>query len=144
MSDIKSDALRIILSKRRTEKQIVEALIKRGYPEDEAREAVSYYRENGYIDHRDYAVRFAHDAAYIKGFGPIRIARDLTERGVDTVDIDNALSIITFDILSPMERRFGRGEKSYDEIQKIYQHFMRKGFSFTDIKEAVNALYTYE
>ncbi len=144
MKDIKSDALRIVLSRRRTEKQTVEALIKKGYPASEAREVAAYYRENGYIDHKDFAARFSHDAAQLKGHGPERIYRDLRERGIEKEIIESVLSDITFDIIPQMERRFGTGTRTYAEIQKIYQYFLRKGFQSASIQKAVDELYTYE
>ena len=144
MGDIKSDALRIVLTRRRTEKQTAEALIKKGYSAEEAWEAAAYYRENGYIDHEDFAARFAHDAAVLKGHGPVRISRDLLERGIEKEIIEATLSEIEFDVAPQMERRFGTGSRTHAEIQKIYQHFMRKGFTSGAIYKALDALYTYE
>ncbi len=141
--DAKSAALRLVLSKRRTEKEVYAALLEKGFPSEEAEEAASYYRENGYIDHEDFARRFAHDAALIKGYGPERIRRDLSMRGVEDCFIENALSLLTFDILAPMEKRFGRGAKTEKEHAQIYGYFLRKGFDPGDIKKAMDALYTY-
>ncbi len=144
MDDVKSAALRLVLSKRRTEKEVSEALVRKGFAPDDAQEAAAYYRQNGYIDHADYARRFAHDAAAIKGFGPQRIKRDLSMRGVEEEYIDAALSEIEFDVYTPMENRFGRGARTEKELGRIYQHFCRKGFAPSAIRKAMDALYTYE
>lgn len=77
MSQINSDALRIILAKRRTALEVVRLLVKKGYDEDEAWEAADRYRAMGYIDHEDYARRFVHDAAKIRKLGPVRIKMEL-------------------------------------------------------------------
>ncbi len=142
--DIKSDAMNMILRQRRTEKQLVDALVKKGHSVEDAKSTARYYRENGYIDHQDYANRFVHDAAVLKGFGPERIVRDLQMRGIEDACIEEALSAIEFDVKTPMEKRFGSGQISYRETQKIYAYFMRKGFSSSAIKAAIRALYTYE
>ena len=42
MNDVKSEALRLALGKRRTKKQIVEKLIGKGFEPDEAEEAKSW------------------------------------------------------------------------------------------------------
>ncbi len=144
MDDVKSAALRLVLGKRRTEKEVTEALIKKGYQEDEAEEASAYFRENGYINHADYARRFSHDAALIKGFGPQRISRELSMRGIEEEYIDTALAEIEFDILTPMESRFGSGVRTEKELQHIYNHFLRKGFAPSVIRKAMDALFTYE
>ena len=144
MEEAKSAALRVILSKRRTEKEVAEALIKKGFSTEDANAAASYYRENGFIDHVDYARRFAHDAANIKGFGPERIRRTLITRGIEEELIDAALSEIEFDIETPMEARFGKGARPPKELSRIFQHFYRKGFASHAIQKAMDALYTYE
>ena len=109
----------------------------------EAEDAASYYRENGYIDHEEYARRFSHDALHLKGHGPERIRRDLLLRGVEPHIIDDALSLLTFDISAPMEKRFGSGAKTEKEYAQIYNYFLRKGYNPGDIKNAMDALYTY-
>lgn len=144
MYDVKRAALRLVMGKKRTERELAEALMQRGYDTEESEDAAAYYRRSGYIDHADYARRYAHDAANIKGHGPKRIVRELTERGVEAEYIEAALSEITFDILTPMEARFGRGLRPVKEINRIYQYFNRRGFASSDIRMAMDALYTYE
>jgi len=144
MSDTKSAALRLVLGKKRTERELVEALVRKGYDREEAEDAAAYYRQSGYIDHADYAKRYAHDAANIKGYGPNRIARELSDRGVEEEYIDAALSELVFDVLTPMEARFGTGSRPLKEINRIYQYFNRRGFASSDIRRAMDALYTYE
>lgn len=144
MSEAKSVALRLVLSRRRTEKEVREALMKKGFSDTEAAEAARYYRENGYIDHADYARRFANDAARLKGFGPFRIARELSMRGVEEADIEKALSALSFDVQTHMSHRFGTGVRTEKERMKIYQYYVRKGFASESIRTAMDALYTYE
>ncbi len=144
MQSAKSVALRLVLTKKRTEKEVREALVKKGFPLQEAEEAASYYRENGYIDHADYARRFAHDCAYIKGFGPQRISRELALRGVEEEYIDTAIDAISFELESSMESRFGNGIRTEKERAKIYGYYLRKGFAPSAIFKAMDALYTYE
>ncbi len=144
MNDVKAAALRLVLGKRRTEKEVAEALIKKGYMPEEAEDAAAYYRRGGYIDHADYARRFAIDAANLKGHGPDRITRELLVRGVEPEYIEEAVSAISFDILTPMEARFGSGPRPMKEINRIYQYFCRRGFAPSTIRKAMDALYTYE
>lgn len=144
MEEAKSAALRVILGKRRTEKEVRDTLIKKGFSPEDAEEAASYYRETGFIDHADYARRYAHDAANIKGFGPQRIRHTLLSRGIEESYIEDALSEIAFDIETPMEARFGKGPRSQKELARIFQHFYRKGFASAAVQSAMDALYTYE
>ena len=140
MNDIKSEALRLALSKRRTKKQIVEKLIGKGFEPGEAEDAAEYYAEAGYIDHRDYARRFANDAANIKGYGPDRIRRDLRERGVEEEYIEEALSGIEFDLKPIMQKKFKECEDT-KTMNRIINCFLRRGFSFDEIKNAIREVY---
>ncbi|MBO4897984.1 MAG: regulatory protein RecX [Clostridia bacterium] len=140
MNDVKSEALRLALGKRRTKKQIVEKLIAKGFEPDAAEEAAEYYKDAGYIDHRDFARRFAHDAANIKGYGPDRIRRDLRERGVEDEYIEEALNDIEFDIKPIMQKKFKECEDT-KTMNKIINCFLRRGFSFDEIKNAIREVY---
>lgn len=144
MSDVKEAALKLVLSKRRTRKEVIEKLTNKGYSTEEASSVADYYTQIGYIDHHEYAMRYAHDAALIKGYGPYRIKRELQLRGVEIEFIENALSSLSFDLYDRMRQRFGEGIKNEKEIMRIYQHYLRKGFAAELIKEALRALYSYE
>lgn len=144
MSDVKAAALRLILKKRRTEQEVIDALVQKGYAQEDAEDVARYYREEGYIDHLEYAKRYAHDAAVLKGFGPQRITRALLERGVEAEYIEDALSEISFDITAGMEKRFGSGTLSAKEQNRIFQYYYRRGFSTSAIRTAMDELYSYE
>lgn len=135
-------ALNAVLTKRRTEKEVITHLTNKGFGSEEAQNAASYYKELGYIDHRDYARRYTSDAAKIKGQGPLRIRRALTERGVEEEFIEEALQNTAFSVLSLMEKRFGRlTAPDMRQKQKIINHFIYKGFAYDDIKKAVSELF---
>ena len=144
MDEAKSAALKLVLTKRRTEKEVVEKLKAKGFSTEDAISAASYYREAGYIDHHEYALRFSHDAAYIKGFGPLRIRRDLLSRGIEEIFISDALATISFDVKDAMQMKYGSGQKSEKELFQIYQYYARKGFAPECIRDALRALFTYE
>ena len=142
VSDIYSDALKAALIKRRTEKEVSDILKRKGYGENEAKEAAAYYREKGYINHEDFAVKYSHDAAYIKGQGPMRIRMTLEEKGIEDEFIENALSETKFEIKSLMAKKYGEDvEKTYKEIVKIKNHFYLKGFPMSLIDDAIKELY---
>ena len=143
MNDVKGEALRLSLQKRRTKKQIVDKLLGKGFSAEESEDAAEYYMEAGYIDHRDYARRFANDAASIKGYGPGRIRRELKERGVEDEYIDNALSDIIFDLKSLMQKKF-KECKDAKTKNRIINCFLRRGFTFDEIKSAIKTVYSGE
>jgi len=145
MTDVYSEALKIILRKRRTQKEVVDRLVKTGFELSEAEEAANYYRENGYIDHADYAKRFSRDAAKVKGYGAERIKMALKQKGIEENFIEEALEEIEFNIIDKMIKKCGEGGSiTYKTAQKIRNHFITKGYSFDEINEAIKTLYTIE
>jgi len=139
----KDEALKILLSKKRTAKQITEKLIEKGFNADEAEEAVEYFKEKGYIDESDYARRYVHDAVKIKGHGRMRILRDLKMRGISDEDAQAALDGAEFDVAELMLKKFSACN-SLKEKNRIINHFLRKGFSVSEITEAFNQNYKQE
>ena len=137
----REEALKIILTKRRTAKQVYEKLLLKEYSEDEAAEAVEYYKEKGYIDEKDFAGRYARDAANIKGRGAARIRCELKMRGISDEDADEALKDIEFDVASLMIKKFPIC-RDIKEKQKIINHFLRRGFSFGEINDAFKENYS--
>ncbi len=140
--DVYSDALKIILAKRRTKKEVYLLLLKKGYEEQDAQNAVEYYEEREYIDDADYARRYAHDAAKIGGKGRNRIERELLEKGVLEEYIFKAFEEIEFDVKEKMHKKFGEGTIDLKTCEKIKNHFLRKGFTYEEINRAVSELYT--
>ena len=139
----KECALKIILRRRQSGKQIYEKLLEKGFEENEAEEAVSYYKEKGYIDDKDYARRFTSDAIKIKGHGKSRIIRDLKTKGISDEDIEEVLSDAFFELAPIMLKKFPACE-SIKEKNKIINHFLRKGFSFGEINDALRENYPQE
>ena len=139
----KDEALKILLSKKRTAKQITDKLIEKGYSAEEAEEATEYFKEKGYIDEGDYARRYVHDAVLIKGHGRARIVRDLKMRGVSDADIEEALENAEYNLAEKMAKKFPECA-GIKEKNRIFNHFLRKGFSAGEIAEAFNEIYKQE
>ena len=142
MKDAYSEALKIILARRRTCKEVYELLVKKGYEPEPAEDAVNHYREQGYLDDGDYAERYAHDAARIKGFGRNRIKMALREKGVSEEYIDRALESTTFDRKSEIIKKYGgEGQITFKEMNKRCATFMRRGFSQGEVTRMMKELY---
>ena len=137
----KSEALKLTLIKRRTAKQISARLAEKGFPEGVISEAVDYYIELGYIDDRDYAHRYTHDAIENKGFGEFRIRKELALKGVSEDIIDECLDGCTYDLKGLMMKKFPKCEDKKD-LQKVLNHFLRKGFSHDEISSTIRELYS--
>ncbi len=145
MKDVYSEALKIVLARRRTQKEVSDLLIKKGYEAHEAHEAAQHYAEQGYIDDADYAIRYAHDAARIKGYGEHRIRMALREKGVDGQYIDDAIADTEFNIKEVIIKKFGQPRKvTYEQMNKMCAAIIRRGFSPGEVTRTVKEIYEIE
>lgn len=126
----------------RSEKEIREKIIKKGYSEAECEEAIAFCREYGYIDDSRFAGHFVHDAVNLKKLGKARIKMELRQKGVNEEAIEEALCTIEGErelLKSEMERRFGSLDFADKKVKnKVFGYFARRGFKTTDILYAMN------
>jgi SOS response regulatory protein OraA/RecX len=74
-------ALRLLAQRRLTEASLWQKLMRKGYPDDEIREAVSACRRDGYLDDALFAALFVEGRT--KAVGDARLVAELVRRGVD-------------------------------------------------------------
>ena len=126
----------------RSEKEIREKIIKKGYSEAECEEAIAFCREYGYIDDGRFAGHFVHDAVNLKKLGKARIKMELRQKGVNEEVIEEALCTIEGErelLKSEMERRFGSLDFADKKVKnKVFGYFARRGFKTADILYAMN------
>ena len=75
----------------RTEKEVIDYLLRKGYEPDESESAASQLKQYGYIDDLAYA-KLYFEYGFEKGRGRDRITRELASKGVDRDVIDQAYS----------------------------------------------------
>jgi SOS response regulatory protein OraA/RecX len=138
LDSAKRAAMDRIQRRRYTVYELIQKLVLKGFDEDLAREACLYYEGLGYLDDASYTVAFIKDAIRLKGYGYRRIAEDLRRRGVRQELIDEAYPDLDPDPvgrLLPQLEKWAAPTTPYEE-QKLYAHFLRRGFSHSEIAEA--------
>jgi regulatory protein len=131
----------------RTVFEVREALRQRGFAPDVAEQAVERLCALGYLDDADYALRYVESRVRAKGYGPMRIRRELQRRGIQAALIDRAVAPLeTSD--SPAEQALRqarirlpklRGEADARKRRKKLSDFLlRRGFDFDTIQRAVD------
>lgn len=132
----------------RSEKEIREKILKKGYSETECEEAIAFCREYGYIDDNRYAQHFVHDAVELKKLGKARIKMELRQKGIDEEAAIEALDAIGDEremLKSEMQRRFGNLDFTDKKVKnKVFGYFARRGFKPRDILYAMNEDEYYE
>lgn len=132
----------------RSENEIREKILKKGYSEAECEEAVAFCREYGYIDDVRFANHFVHDSVQIKKLGAYRIRMELKRKGISDEIIEVALSAINDEqevLKKEMERRFKDADFSDVKIKnKVFGYFSRRGYKPADILRAMEVDDIYE
>lgn len=129
----------------RSEKEIREKILKKGYSEAECEEAIAFCREYGYIDDTRFAEHFVHDAVQLKKLGKSRIEMELRQKGIAPDILKEAVEDIGDErevLKSEIERRFGNLDFSDKKVKnKVLGYFARRGFKLRDIFYAMNEDY---
>lgn len=144
----KDYAARLLSVCDRSEKEIREKILKKGYSSDECEDAVAFCREYGYIDDERYAEHFVHDAVNLKKLGRERIKLQLRQKGIQSDVIENALRCISGEqdiIKDELDRRFKDVDLSDKKAKnKVFGYFARRGFKASDILSAMNEECDYD
>lgn len=125
----------------RTEKQLREKLTKTGYPEDVIREAIEYVKEYHYIDDAQYARDYIASKSRSKSKKVIQM--ELQRKGIAKEIIQETEECFTEQSQQELierlieKKRISLETASKEELHKLYQYLLRKGFSYEEIRSAV-------
>jgi len=150
MISIRDYALYLIEFKDRTEKELRDKFREKGYDKNDTEDEIEFLKNYGYINDKRYAEHFTHDAINIKKWGKMRIRTELLRKGVDRETIDNIIEDAFFEVendlvLTQMQTRFKNSDFSnIKERTRIFNFFMRRGFSPDEIKGAMNKMCSFD
>lgn len=138
----KKYALNLLSDMDRTKDQLVKKLESAEYPEDIIDAAICYVESFGYIDDTRYACNFIESRKRNKSKKEIYML--MRQKGIDPDTIDEAMNQCygEDDSLEAIQKilikkKYSEDTMDYKEKQKIYASIMRKGFSYDDIKRAI-------
>jgi regulatory protein len=139
-------ALNFLNFKWRTEKEIRNKMLLKGYDEEIIQETISYLKEQKLVDDRRFAEGFVKDKINFNKLGKYRLKNELYNKGISGDIIDEVLSENCDDEL---ERAMELGRKklpSYknDDKNAIYRKLggflQRKGYSYDCISKVMKEL----
>lgn len=138
--------LKLITVKDRTQKEIRTKLKEKNFDENIIEEEIEFLLNYGYINDKRYAEHFTGDAINIKKWGKSRIRMELLRKGIDRDIIDNAIEKAFEEadderLFMEMEKRFsGADFSNMKERTRIFNFYLRRGFSPEEIKGAMNRM----
>ena len=132
-------ALEYLSRRAMSRKELEKKLTDKGYDEEDAAYCAAWLAERGLIDDAGYAAAVArHYSA--KGYGPGRIRSELSRRGIDRDMWDEVLDAAPRDdskIDKFISSRLTDPEDR-DQVRKVSAALFRRGYSWEDIREALN------
>lgn len=138
---IRSIALQFATYKPRTEKQVREALAKKGFIDDSIQEAIDFLYSFQYLNDEEYARNFALASLEKKPMGKKVLQYSLQTKGISSTIIESVLDEVYPKenieelALKVIEKRFRKkGKLTKELIENEVQYLLRKGFSYTVIK----------
>jgi len=129
-------SLRYLTRSPRTEKQIREYLIKKGYEAPEIDETVERLKLHNYINDRLYAEGFVRSRAQIKLHGKHRLRRDMLKRGVSKQIAGAALDdyFESTDERELLDRAISKWQRIHGKpnddksLKRLYNYLFRLGY----------------
>lgn len=112
------------------------------YGEEVASEAAGYVKDLGYINDERYAPKLAEYLIKRKKYGRRRAKQEMLHKGLDRELVEEALSNIPEDEISEgladlIERKYANKLADYKDRQKVIAALARRGYSFDEIKRAL-------
>ena len=133
----KESALRYLGYRARTRKEI--ALKLADYPCEVVNDVLIMLEEYKYVDDFAFAEDYVQSRVRNKGYGKLRLHRELQERGVETDIIETVLSKLDFDEVGAATlklRRKASGPLTEKDKKRYTDYLLRQGFEYDVIEQA--------
>ncbi|MBE7055476.1 MAG: regulatory protein RecX [Ruminococcaceae bacterium] len=150
MIDCRNYVFKLIEFRDRTEKELRGKLLEKGYDENIIEDEIAFLKDYGYINDARYAQRFVSDAVNLKKWGKIRIRTELLRKGVQGEIVDNAIEDAFCEesddrLFDMMQKRFKDSDfGNIKERNRIFNFYMRRGFTPDEIKGAMNRMCSFD
>ena len=133
-------AMRLLLYRPRTEKELYRKLIEEGYTEGHAAGAMEYVASFGYLNDERFAESYV--SANASGKGRQLLERELSEKGIAPEIIERALALDEEDEADKVYRLLLKraGEPHIPdegETRRLFGYMQRRGFSAGDFIKAM-------
>lgn len=140
---IEQVALQLLARREHSRLQLTQKLLQRGFEIAEINAALSDLTTRNLLSHSRFADSYVYTRV-AKGFGPVRIAVELRERGIDDTLIQQTLAEYQGEwsqlAKTVYEKRFGLTKPDhYVEKAKRQQFMLYRGFTHEHIKEVCEA-----
>lgn len=137
----KSVAVRLLSRREHSAFEIRDKLLKRDFEESEIEQAITELQQGGWLSDERYAEAYIR-MRQLKGFGPVRIAMELNERGVTESIVDDCLHAGDESWQQTLEQQYRKKYKNksiedYNDKAKRIRFLQYRGFTLDLIYQVV-------
>lgn len=93
--------------------------------------------EKGYIDDEKFAKWWVENRNLLKGVSHRKLTAELMAKGLDSSSIEAALTASGRSDSDELQKIIAKKQKRYDDPQKFTQYLVRQGFSYDEVKSAL-------
>ena len=138
----KSVAVRLLSRREHSAFEIRDKLQKRDFDESEIAQAIVELQQGGWLSDERFAEAYIR-MRQLKGFGPIRIAMELNERGVDEIIVDEYLHADDEAWQQTLEQQYRKKYRNkaiadYNDKAKRIRFLQYRGFPLDQIYRVVS------
>ena len=143
-------AFRYLSYRERTATEIRRRLRRDDYAPTVIDDVVHDLEKAGYVNDRDFAIKYAAGRFETRGHGPMRVRSDLRRKGVKRAAVEDALEEVYSENDAVFERARQMGDKRWSRLanesdvlkrkKKVYDYLARRGFSFEMARRIVEEL----
>lgn len=126
------------LSKKYKSKRTGEIKDRLGVSKELTERVFERLQEKGYVDDQKFADFWVENRNQRKGSSLRKLAAELVAKGVDRTIIDQVLADTDRTDKSELQKIIVKKRSKYSDDQKFMAYLARQGFSYDDIKEALN------
>ena len=135
-------ALSYMTKNLKTEQQLKNYLYEKMFDSQVVEIVVNRLKQNGIVDDKNYAKLFVE--SYKNKKGKLAINQLLKQKGINQNIINEVLSNFASskDVIKNMAEKYLKNKPADKKTySKLYNYLMGKGFTYTEIKEALNTSY---
>lgn len=137
LSQLRNRALRYLAIRPRSELELRQYLARKEAAAEETDGVVEWLKRYGYLDDADFARRWAEHRRRLGQRSDVRIRAELRQKGIEQELIDEALASQELDQAAALKELISKRRHRYAEKEKLVQYLARQGFSWSQIKEAL-------
>lgn len=140
-SDSLKTAIKLLSIKDRTEVELREKLLKKGFKEQDIKNTIEYLKQKGFIDDNKF-IREASKIAEEKLLGEMGVKNYLLRKGISGELIDSLPKLDEFTIAQRLIKRKEHLLKEYSDEkrkQKIAGFLLRRGFSWDTVNRCIKS-----